>query len=106
MYLHKLKLLLVTSILLSACTPATQGTTINQQPIFIAPERARPVNTRPVEFIVVTTDNRSKLDDQPVWYAITTSSYENLAYNMQELIRYISQQQSEITYYRSITSNQ
>lgn len=106
MYLHKLKLLLLISILLTACTPTTQGTTVSNQPIFITPERARPVNTRPVEFIVVTADNRNKLDAQPVWYAITTSSYENLAYNIQELIRYISQQQSEITYYRSITSNQ
>jgi hypothetical protein len=68
-------------------------------------ENPRPIITRPVEFIVVTENNREKLDIEPVWYAMTTKSYENLAYNMQELIRYISQQQTQINYYSNTGSN-
>jgi outer membrane biogenesis lipoprotein LolB len=106
MYLIKLKLLLVSSLLLAACSTTVETQpVINTQPIVITPENPRPINTRPVEFIVVTESNRTKLDNEPVWYAMTTGSYENLAYNMQQLIRYISQQQSQINYYRNITSN-
>ena len=106
MYLLKLKLLLVSSVLLSACAaPVIEATPIPEQPIIIAPENARPVTTRPIDFIVVTADNRTKLDTEAVWYAMTTSSYENLAYNIQEMIRYIDQQQVQINYYKTITSN-
>jgi hypothetical protein len=78
---------------------------IPQDPIVIPVERPRPISTKPVEFIVVTETNRSKLDSESVWYAMTTQSYENLSYNMQELIRYISQQQIQINYYTNTTSN-
>lgn len=106
MYLMKLSVLLVSSLLLTACTTrGTEATPIVQELIIIPPDIARPIVTKPVDFIVVTSDNREKLDSEPVWYAITTDSYENLAYNIQELIRYISQQQSQINYYRTMTSN-
>lgn len=106
MYLIKLKLLLISSLLLSACSSTiTTPTTISEPQIVIAPESPRPINTRPIEFVVVNSDNRQKLDSEPVWYAMTTDSYENLAYNMQELIRYISQQQIQVNYYKSITTN-
>jgi uncharacterized lipoprotein YajG len=106
MYLIKLNVLLISSLLLAACSTSVETpTVVNTPPIIISPENPRPINTKPVEFIVVTDSNRAKLDSEPVWYAITTSSYENLAYNMQELIRYISQQQVQINYYRDVTSN-
>lgn len=106
MYLVKLKILLVSSLLISACTSTTAPSVIvPEERITISPDKPRPINTRPVEFIVVTESNREKLDIQPVWYAMTTQSYENLAYNMQELIRYISQQQTQINYYSNNTAN-
>lgn len=37
-----------------------------------------------------------------VVFAITPQSYENLSYNMQELRRYIRQQNNIIVYYRNI----
>jgi outer membrane biogenesis lipoprotein LolB len=102
----KLKILLISSLLLTACSSATTPSiAVSEDLIIISPEKPRPINTRPVEFIVVTDNNRTKLDSQPVWYAITTDSYENLAYNMQEMIRYISQQQIQVNYYKSITPN-
>lgn len=103
MYLIKLSLLLLTSIVLSACSTGSDNIppAVTEERIVITPEKPRPVNTKPVEFVVITSSNRDKLDSEAVWYAITTSSYENLAYNMQELIRYISQQQNQLNYYRS-----
>ena len=106
MYLVKLKALLLSSLLLTACSSTTTPSiAVSEDLIIINPEKPRPINTRPVEFIVVTENNREKLDIEPVWYAMTTQSYENLAYNMQELIRYISQQQTQINYYSNTTSN-
>lgn len=103
MYSIKLNLLLLTSLILSACSTGSDNIppAITEERIVITPESPRPINTKPVEFVVITNNNREKLDLEPVWYAITTTSYENLAYNMQELIRYISQQQNQINYYRS-----
>lgn len=103
MYSIKLSLLLLTSLILSACSTGSDNIppAITEERIVITPESPRPINTKPVEFVVITNNNREKLDLEPVWYAITTTSYENLAYNMQELIRYISQQQNQINYYRS-----
>lgn len=106
MYLIKLKILLISSLLLSACSVSTTTpVAVAQETIRIDPENPRPIITKPVEFVVITEENRSKLDSNPVWYTMTTDSYENLAYNMQEIIRYISQQQTQINYYKSITSN-
>lgn len=106
MYLIKLKILLISSLLLSACSVSTTTpVAVAQETIRIDPENPRSINTKPVEFIVVTENNREKLDSEAVWYAMTTTSYENLAYNMQELIRYISQQQTQVAYYKSNTPN-
>lgn len=107
MYSTKLILLLVSSLSLAACSESTNiKPIINSQNIVIAAEDPRPINTKPLEFVVVTTENREKLYGEPVWYAMTTKSYENLSYNIQEMIRYISQQQAQLTYYKNITANQ
>jgi hypothetical protein len=91
---------------ITACsTTSIPPPAIIQDSIVITVEKPRPINTKPVEFIVVTENTRTKLDSEAVWYAMTTQSYENLAYNMQELIRYISQQQTQINYYTNTTSN-
>jgi hypothetical protein len=107
MYLIKLKALLLSSIVLTACSTGVEIPTplANDKPIILPPENPRPINTKPVEFTVVTQNNREKLDSEPVWYSMTTQSYENLAYNMQELIRYITQQQNQINYYKNNTPN-
>ena len=40
-----------------------------------------------------------------VFFAITTEDYELMAYNMQELRRYIREVQEVVVYYRSVTIN-
>ena len=102
MYLKKLSLLLLINLLFS-CSNVNNPTpvAVTEKPIQITPETPKSINTKPVDFVVITDNNRDKLNSEPVWYAMTTDSYENLAYNMQELIRYISQQQNQIKYYES-----
>jgi hypothetical protein len=90
---------------LSACSNTSKQPIPATSIQIIQPETPRPVNTRPVDFTVVTADSLNKLEDNPVWYAITPKSYENLAYNIQEMIRYISQQQAQINYYKNVTAN-
>lgn len=66
-----------------------------------------PVSLKPVEFIVVTADNDSKMNKERVWYAFTVASYENLAFNTQEMLRVIREQKAAIKYYEGlyITAN-
>jgi hypothetical protein len=61
-----------------------------------------PVTLKPVEFIVVTDNNKDSLNAQRVWYAITVKSYENLAYNTQEMLRVLREQKAAIRYYEGI----
>jgi hypothetical protein len=66
----------------------------------------------PVKFRVVTKDTLDVLlaelsksqTGTPVFIAITTRDYENLALNLADLRRYIEQQQSIIVYYRHMTA--
>lgn len=65
-----------------------------------------------VKFFVITKENMEQKIQQVeklmgndfVVYAITPPAYENLSYNMQELRRYIRQQQEIIVYYRENTA--
>jgi hypothetical protein len=61
-----------------------------------------PVQLKPVEFIVVTADNNTKMDKERVWYAFTVASYENLAFNTQEMLRVIREQKAAINYYEGL----
>lgn len=61
-----------------------------------------PIRTRPVEFIVITDSTKDKLNTNKVWYAISVNDYENLAYNTQEMLRYIKDQKAALTYYRNL----
>jgi hypothetical protein len=52
----------------------------------------------------VIENNLDKLKSEPVWYAITPGSYENLAFNTQEMLRFIKQQKTIIQYYEGATA--
>lgn len=96
-------LLLTSFLALSGCLSTVASVS---PPKIIAPPDPVPIATKPVEFIVVTKDNLEKLNSQPVWYAIDPDTYENIAYNFQEVLRYIRDQKAIILYYRSVTSNE
>ena len=68
------------------------------------------VQMLPVQLRVINKDNlnsyvadlaQQQSSDNPVFIAMTTQDYENLALNIADLRRYIMQQRSVIQYYRS-----
>ena len=66
-----------------------------------------------VEFFVVTEKNLEEQikklekmqDGTYVLFGLTPQDYENMAYNLQELRRYIRQQKEIIIYYRQATQD-
>ena len=101
-------------IILSACSTAG-NISISSRPIEIDVGRTadpQGVTMLPVNFRVVT---RETLDSfmaelsreqgaSPVFIAITTRDYENMALNLADLRRYIEQQRAIIVYYRQMTA--
>ncbi len=69
------------------------------------------IDLQDVKFFVVTEKNfeeqiiriRKMQDGTFVLFGITPQDYENMAYNLQELPRYIRQQKEIIIYYREAT---
>jgi len=110
---------LCTTIFLSGCSyfqkqPAAKIEVVVQQvPVEIyQPPSPAPVLLENVEWLVITEENlQEKLSelnlifgkDGYVFYAITPRDYENLAYNLQEIRRFIRQQKEIVLYYRSVT---
>jgi len=75
------------------------------------PQLPKRIDLQDVEFFVVTEKNLeeqiariSKMQDGTfVIFGLTPQDYENMAYNLQELRRYIRQQKEIIIYYRDAT---
>ena len=88
----KKKLILTSLVLfLSACSSS------NTDPvdILLEPPSISPIETRKVEFKVSSDGNQA-------FYSITPQTYENLSYNVQEMLRYIREQKAVIEYYENI----
>jgi hypothetical protein len=100
--------LIATSIIilvLAACTPKEDMTPLKPIDTAVSIAAARkpsPVSLRPVEFRVITKETQSTLENERVWYAITVKSYENLAFNTQEMLRVIREQKAAINYYEGL----
>ena len=67
-----------------------------------------PVRLKDVQWYVVSDENiedfKERITDRQgvlVWYAITVADYESLSLNLQEIRRYIVQQQELINYYEN-----
>ena len=88
------------------------STPVERAPIPMQPPPT-PVKLRSVEWYVVTEDTyddfKEKLVNRqglPVWYSITVNDYENLSINLEELRRYIIEQQQLLKYYeKAITED-
>jgi hypothetical protein len=88
------------------------STPVERAPIPMQPPPA-PVKLRSVEWYVVTEDTYSNFKEKlvnrqglPVWYSITVNDYENLSINLEELRRYIIEQQELLKYYeKAITED-
>ena len=110
-YLTVSSLLLLT-LLLSSCgyirKPEKEIVvkTVEGQKIVPIQPQPKPVDMIDVKFYVVTEENFAefkekfmKTNNDYVFYAISVHDYENLAFNMAELYRYIRQQKEIIIYY-------
>ena len=110
-YLTVSSLLLLT-LLLSSCgyirKPEKEIVvkTIEVQKIIPIQPQPKPVDMIDVKFYVVTEENFAefkekfmKTNNDYVFYAISVHDYENLAFNMAELYRYVIQQKEIMIYY-------
>ena len=104
--------LLLLTLLLSSCgylrKPEKEIVvkTIEVQKIVPIQPQPKPVDMIDVKFYVVTEENYEefkekfmKTNNDYVFYAVSVHDYENLAFNMAELYRYIRQQKEIIIYY-------
>ena len=104
--------LLLLTLLLSSCgylrKPEKEIVvkTIEVQKIVPIQPQPKPVDMIDVKFYVVTEENYAefkekfmKTNNDYVFYAVSVHDYENLAFNMAELYRYIRQQKEIIIYY-------
>lgn len=77
------------------------------------PPLPKAIDMQDVEFFVVTEKNLEEQikklekmqDGTYVLFGLTPQDYENMAYNLQELRRYIRQQKEIIIYYRQATQD-
>ena len=110
-YLTVSSLLLLT-LLLSSCgylrKPEKEIVvkTIEVQKIVPIQPQPKPIDMIDVKFYVVTEENYEefkekfmKTNNDYVFYAVSVHDYENLAFNMAELYRYIRQQKEIMIYY-------
>ena len=104
--------LLLLTLLLSSCgylrKPEKEIVvqTVEVQKVIPVQPRPKPVDMTDVKFYVVTEENYEefkekfmKTNNDYVFYAVSVHDYENLAFNMAELYRYIRQQKEIMIYY-------
>jgi len=100
-------------VLASACSrtavqePVEIRTRPAEMPELILPN-ADPIQTRPVEWIIITEENYEQVFQrlknnrrEPVLIGLTDQGYENLALNLNDLRTFIQQQNSIILAYRN-----
>ena len=104
--------LLLLTLLLSSCgylrKPEKEIVvqTVEVQKIIPVQPQPKPVDMIDVKFYVVTEENYEefkekfmKTNNDFVFYVVSVHDYENLAFNMAELYRYITQQKEIMIYY-------
>jgi len=111
-------MLLTTSMMVSSCSliPKTKEVEIISKPLertFVQPVMPREIDLKQPAWFVVTPDNfeefKARIVDQEgelVFLAMSVPDYEVMAYNMQELKRYITEMKDVVVYYKQITSPQ
>jgi hypothetical protein len=73
----------------------------------------REIDLKQPEWIAVTPENKdeqlARIEEQEgelVFLAMTIPDYEVMAYNMQEIKRYITELKDVVVYYRKVTTEQ
>ncbi|MEC8978054.1 MAG: hypothetical protein VYC40_04000 [Pseudomonadota bacterium] len=79
----------------------------------VQPVMPREIDLKEVRWLTITPENFEEqfkvIEDQEgelVFLAMTVPDYEVMAYNMQEIKRYITELKDVVVYYRKVTTNQ
>jgi len=104
-------------ILMMACSCSlipTKQIEVTAKPLdrkIVQPVMPREIDLKEPMWIVVTPDNWEeqlarieKQEGELVFLAMTIPDYEVMAYNMQELKRYINELKEVVVYYRTVTT--
>ena len=104
-------------LLLNGCSSLGSSSAVTVQteiitPEFYAPPSPRELQVEDIRWHVITEDNLEEkiieltsLHGEMVIFGITPKGYENMSFNIQELIRYIKQQKEIILYYENSRSS-
>ena len=121
MYLIALKKTAVTlTVLIMACScsllPSKQQVEVISKPIertIVQPIMPREIDLKDPYWYVVSSKNLDEFleqiekdQGQVVFVAMSISDYELMAYNMQELKRYMNEVKEVVVYYRKVTTKQ
>jgi hypothetical protein len=108
--MKKSLLIVLTAMILTACSNVPREITIDAAPIAKQPLIVPNVDTyqaRNVEWIIVTPDNVEEIFQQlggsntdVVLFSVTDEGYQNLSLNMADIIKLLKQQQSIIAAYK------
>ena len=108
-------LLLMTSMMVSNCSLLpTKQIEVSAKPIertIVQPIMPREIDLREVQWLTITPENYEEQfaiieaqEGELVFLAMTIPDYETMAYNMQELKRYITELKDVVVYYRKVTT--
>lgn len=106
-------------ILMTACSCSllpTREIQVSAKPIerkIVQPVMPREIDLKQVTWLTITPENFEEqfalIEDQEgelVFLAMTVPDYETMAYNMQEIKRYIVELKDVVVYYRKVTVNE
>jgi hypothetical protein len=106
-------------ILMMACSCSllpTKQIEVTAKPMdrtIVQPVMPREIDLKEVRWLTITPENYEEqfavIEDQEgelVFLAMTVPDYEVMAYNMQELKRYITELKDVVVYYRKVTTKQ
>ena len=106
-------------ILMMACSCSllpTREIQVSAKPIerkIVQPVMPREIDLKQVTWLTITPENFEEqfalIEDQEgelVFLAMTVPDYETMAYNMQEIKRYITELKDVVVYYRKVTVTQ
>jgi len=108
-------LLLMTLTMVSNCSLLpTKQIEVSAKPIertIVQPIMPREIDLREVRWLTITPENYEEQfaiieaqEGELVFLAMTIPDYETMAYNMQELKRYITELKDVVVYYRKVTT--
>ena len=111
-----LAILLIISMMGSSCSLIpTKQIEVTSKPLertIVQPVMPREIDLKTVKWLTVTPDNWEeqlaiieKQEGELVFLALSIPDYELMAYNMQELKRYITELKDVVVYYREVTTN-